>query len=141
MIEKYTKLKGATGAIIARRQEITSRLEAEERELEERRDARPRVEEDAGPRELDREEEDAARDRDDAGGVEPRVGNTEREPAEDERHRRDVDGAERDLDGPRPPQRARRPGEEELLRRSRRHASPVPQWFRGRSYSGEKTSR
>ena len=33
MIEKYTKLKGATGAIIARRQEITSRLEAEEREF------------------------------------------------------------------------------------------------------------
>ena len=33
MIEKYTKLKAATGAIIARRQEITSRLEAEEREL------------------------------------------------------------------------------------------------------------
>ena len=33
MIEKYAKLKGATGAIIARRQEITSRLEAQEREL------------------------------------------------------------------------------------------------------------
>lgn len=33
MIEKYTQLKAATGAIIARRQEITSRLEAHEREL------------------------------------------------------------------------------------------------------------
>ena len=33
MIEKYTQLKAATGAIIARRQEITSRLDAQEREL------------------------------------------------------------------------------------------------------------
>ena len=33
MIEKYTQLKAATGAIIARRQEITSRLESAEREL------------------------------------------------------------------------------------------------------------
>ena len=33
MIQKYTQLKGATGAIIARRQEITARLEASEREL------------------------------------------------------------------------------------------------------------
>ncbi len=33
MIEKYTQLKAATGAIIARRLEITSRLEAHEREL------------------------------------------------------------------------------------------------------------
>ncbi len=33
MIEKYTQLKAATGAIIARRQEITSRLETAEREL------------------------------------------------------------------------------------------------------------
>ncbi len=33
MIEKYTQLKAATGAIIARRQEITSRLETQEREL------------------------------------------------------------------------------------------------------------
>ncbi len=33
MIEKYTKLKAATGAIIARRQEITSRLETHERNL------------------------------------------------------------------------------------------------------------
>jgi len=33
MIEKYTQLKAATGAIIARRQEITSRLDAAEREL------------------------------------------------------------------------------------------------------------
>lgn len=33
MIEKYTQLKAATGAIIARRQDITSRLEAHEREL------------------------------------------------------------------------------------------------------------
>ena len=33
MIQKYTQLKAATGAIIARRQEITSRLEASEREL------------------------------------------------------------------------------------------------------------
>lgn len=33
MIEKYTRLKAATGSIIARRQEITSRLEAHEREL------------------------------------------------------------------------------------------------------------
>lgn len=33
MIEKYTQLKAATGAIIARRQEITGRLEAHEREL------------------------------------------------------------------------------------------------------------
>ena len=33
MIEKYTQLKAATGAIIARRQDITSRLEAQEREL------------------------------------------------------------------------------------------------------------
>lgn len=33
MIEKYSQLKAATGAIIARRQEITSRLEAHEREL------------------------------------------------------------------------------------------------------------
>lgn len=33
MIDKYAKLKAATGAIIARRQETTSRLEAQEREL------------------------------------------------------------------------------------------------------------
>ena len=33
MIEKYTKLKAATGAIIARRQDITARLEAQQREL------------------------------------------------------------------------------------------------------------
>ena len=33
MIEKYTQLKAATGSIIARRQEITSRLESAEREL------------------------------------------------------------------------------------------------------------
>ena len=33
MIEKYTKLKSTTGAIIARRQEITGRLETKEREL------------------------------------------------------------------------------------------------------------
>lgn len=33
MIEKYTQLKSATGAIIARRQEITARLDAAEREL------------------------------------------------------------------------------------------------------------
>jgi phage shock protein A len=33
MIEKYTQLKAATGAIIARRQEITARLESQEREL------------------------------------------------------------------------------------------------------------
>ena len=33
MIQKYTQLKAATGAIIARRQDITSRLEAHEREL------------------------------------------------------------------------------------------------------------
>lgn len=33
MIEKYTQLKAATGAIIARRQEITARLETAEREL------------------------------------------------------------------------------------------------------------
>ncbi|MDO8318860.1 PspA/IM30 family protein [Rhodoferax sp.] len=33
MIEKYTQLKAATGAIIARRQEITARLDAAEREL------------------------------------------------------------------------------------------------------------
>ena len=33
MIEKYTQLKAATGAIIARRQDITSRLESQEREL------------------------------------------------------------------------------------------------------------
>lgn len=33
MIEKYTQLKAATGAIIARRQDITSRLETQEREL------------------------------------------------------------------------------------------------------------
>ena len=33
MIEKYTQLKAATGAIIARRQEITSRLDVQEREL------------------------------------------------------------------------------------------------------------
>ncbi|MES2356474.1 MAG: PspA/IM30 family protein [Pseudomonadota bacterium] len=33
MIEKYTKLKSATGSIIARRQDITSRLETHEREL------------------------------------------------------------------------------------------------------------
>jgi phage shock protein A len=33
MIEKYTKLKSATGAIIARRQEITARLDTAEREL------------------------------------------------------------------------------------------------------------
>lgn len=33
MIEKYTQLKAATGAIIARRQEITSRLDTQERDL------------------------------------------------------------------------------------------------------------
>ena len=33
MIQKYTQLKAATGAIIARRQEITSRLESQQREL------------------------------------------------------------------------------------------------------------
>ncbi len=33
MIQKYTQLKAATGAIIARRQDVTSRLEAHEREL------------------------------------------------------------------------------------------------------------
>ena len=33
MIEKYTQLKSATGSIIARRQEITARLGAQEREL------------------------------------------------------------------------------------------------------------
>ena len=33
MIEKYTQLKAATGAIIARRQEITARLETAERDL------------------------------------------------------------------------------------------------------------
>ncbi|MEO6852714.1 MAG: PspA/IM30 family protein [Rhodoferax sp.] len=33
MIQKYTQLKAATGAIVARRQDITSRLEAAEREL------------------------------------------------------------------------------------------------------------
>ena len=33
MIEKYSQLKAATGAIIARRQEITSRLDKHEREL------------------------------------------------------------------------------------------------------------
>jgi len=33
MIQKYTQLKAATGAIIARRQDITSRLETHEREL------------------------------------------------------------------------------------------------------------
>ncbi len=33
MIEKYTQLKAATGAIIARRQDITSRLDAQERDL------------------------------------------------------------------------------------------------------------
>jgi phage shock protein A len=33
MIQKYTQLKAATGAIIARRQDITSRLETAEREL------------------------------------------------------------------------------------------------------------
>lgn len=33
MIEKYAKLKAATGSIIARRQDITARLEAAEREL------------------------------------------------------------------------------------------------------------
>lgn len=33
MIEKYSQLKAATGAIIARRQEITSRLDTQEREL------------------------------------------------------------------------------------------------------------
>ena len=33
MIEKYTQLKSATGAIIARRQEITARLDTHEREL------------------------------------------------------------------------------------------------------------
>lgn len=33
MIEKYSQLKAATGAIIARRQEITSRLDSSEREL------------------------------------------------------------------------------------------------------------
>ncbi len=33
MIEKYTQLKSATGAIIARRQEITARLDTAEREL------------------------------------------------------------------------------------------------------------
>ena len=43
--------------------------EAEERELEEGGGARPGVEEDARPRELDREKADAARDGDDACGV------------------------------------------------------------------------
>lgn len=33
MIEKYSQLKAATGSIIARRQEITARLDAQEREL------------------------------------------------------------------------------------------------------------
>jgi phage shock protein A len=33
MIEKYSQLKAATGSIIARRQEITARLESNEREL------------------------------------------------------------------------------------------------------------
>ena len=33
MVEKYTQLKSTTGAIIARRQDITGRLEAKEREL------------------------------------------------------------------------------------------------------------
>ena len=33
MIEKYTQLKSATGSIIARRQEISARLESHEREL------------------------------------------------------------------------------------------------------------
>jgi len=33
MIQKYTQLKAATGSIIARRQEITARLDASEREL------------------------------------------------------------------------------------------------------------
>lgn len=33
MIQKYTQLKTATGAIIARRQEITTRLQSQEREL------------------------------------------------------------------------------------------------------------
>lgn len=33
MIEKYSQLKAATGSIIARRQEITARLESHEREL------------------------------------------------------------------------------------------------------------
>lgn len=33
MIQKYTQLKSATGAIIARRQEITARLDSHEREL------------------------------------------------------------------------------------------------------------
>ena len=33
MIEKYARLKAATGAIIARRQDITSRLDAHQREL------------------------------------------------------------------------------------------------------------
>lgn len=33
MIQKYTQLKAATGAIIARRQDITSRLDAHQREL------------------------------------------------------------------------------------------------------------
>jgi phage shock protein A len=33
MIEKYTRLKAATGSIIARRQDITGRLEAHQREL------------------------------------------------------------------------------------------------------------
>lgn len=33
MVEKYAKLKSTTGAIIARRQDITGRLEAKEREL------------------------------------------------------------------------------------------------------------
>lgn len=33
MIEKYTKLKAATGSIIARRQDITGRLESHQREL------------------------------------------------------------------------------------------------------------
>lgn len=33
MIEKYSKLKAATGSIIARRQEITSRLDTQKREL------------------------------------------------------------------------------------------------------------
>src|SRR3989338_547433 len=34
MIQKYTQLKAATGAIIARRQDITSRLEAHESEID-----------------------------------------------------------------------------------------------------------
>ncbi len=33
MIEKYTRLKAATGSIIARRQDITSRLDSQEREF------------------------------------------------------------------------------------------------------------